>query len=98
MQITLGVVPDALVLNLSYGSPFIASLQRSDATNWPAGTVIELRIGTAPAMVIWLATINGTNASWNQSVAAVNAVAHAGVVQLFMDGVLWASGSVVRNA
>lgn len=92
MQIVLGVVPDTLVLNLSYGSPFVASLQNS--VNWPNGTVIELRIGA----VIWPATISGRNASWSKDVTAVNAVAHAGLASLYLNGELWAAGNVVRSA
>lgn len=92
-QIVLGNVPDRLTLNLSPGSPFTGSIRRADNTNWPAGTAIELRIGTA----VWPATITSADATWDRTATAVDAVIGERKATLWLNGTLWATGHVIRR-
>jgi hypothetical protein len=57
MSITLGAVPDRLLLNLSTGSPFRTAIARADGLAWDADTVIELGVGHT----VWPASIDGLN-------------------------------------
>lgn len=94
MTITLGDVPDELVINLSANSPFITTMQRSEGVVWDSNAVIELHIGST----VWSASIVELNASWSLSAEEVNSVIDERHAELWFDGTLWAVGSVIRNA
>lgn len=50
---------------------WIQTGHRTDGTDWPAGTVITLKIGS---LAIWAATINGPAVSWRVDKTEVNAL------------------------
>lgn len=94
MTIILGDVPDELILNLSTGSPFSSSMQRTDGLIWDVDTSIELRVGST----VWPADIEGFEASLSLTASQVDTIIDIRRADLWYNGKLWATGQVVRNA
>lgn len=68
----LGWDPPSGSLLLPVGGPFSAALESS--TDWPAGMAIDLHFTGDETPITWQATIVGTRASWDQTIAEVAAV------------------------
>lgn len=96
--ITLGDEVQPLVVRTAAGSPFSAALQHTNdagsPTPWPDGTVLVLNIGSTA----FPAEVDGDTASWSLSAAQVDATAAATEARLWLNGVLWAYGPVIRLA
>ena len=98
-MITLGRIPEQLVVNLVAGDPWTVTLHRKDA----AGATADW--SSAPTIVFdggptWVAAIAGSDATWTQTAAAVDAAIAAcksRQVKLSLDGYAWATGTLVVN-
>lgn len=100
MSIHLGFTPEPLTVTVAADSDFVATLVAEDG--WPAGTAIELRFPLPGQVIVWPATVDGTDAAWDVDVPEVAALIAArpwGVRLHYSDGagtdLLWATGRVV---
>lgn len=97
VAVVLGREPPPLIVVLSVGGPFSAALVSS--VNWPAGVAIDLRFTGPGSPVLWVATIVTNRASWNKTIAQVNAVLAYTSVDLRYtesggEAQIWSRGSV----
>jgi hypothetical protein len=67
--VDLGYDPPQGALLLPVGGPFSAALESS--VPWPAGMVIDLYFTGEGSPVTWAASISGTRAAWDKSIAQV---------------------------
>ena len=98
-MITLGRIPEQLVVNLTPGAPFFVVLHRKDPAgqpaDWPSAPILTFEDGPT-----WTASVSGSEATWDRSSTEVDAVIDGltnGRVRLALDGHAWATGSVVVN-
>jgi hypothetical protein len=91
-----------VILNVDWD--YNATLRRSDGTEWPVGSELNLIFTFAAGdPVTWPAALAGTDARWSVDKTAVNPVAAARprrVVLAYVEGaddLLWASGTVTVN-
>lgn len=100
MSVVLGFQPIDIVVTLAADSDFLTKFFAQDG--WPVGTQIELRFtnSTGP-VVVWEATVSGTDAVFSEDVASVAALIAAGPLSVRLhyldtsgDDLLWGKGRV----
>jgi hypothetical protein len=76
--IALGFEPYEIQVNLARDSDFTATI-RAASDPWPPGTSIELRftVSESSPPIVWEATIDGQDATWNVPAATVATVVNA---------------------
>ena len=103
MTVSLGYVPETLVVHLTSYADFTATLRTKDSSDWPAGTTATLTL-TSPGEtpVAWPATVAGPTITWNVDKTAVAALGGPGTQWraeiTYTDGaaadVAWMRGTV----
>jgi hypothetical protein len=78
-NLTLGLKPKTMTLDLARGGDFNAALEcvneAGTPTNWPMGTAVVLRLG---GLLDWDASISGARAVWSVDKVDVEAAYNAG--------------------
>ena len=97
MTLSVGVKPDQLEFNLYDGDPFTTVLTPDDGAPWPTAAVVEFRFPGADPVVTWTATIDGANATWDESAGTVSARSTGEVVEYRVNGVTEAVGVVTMR-
>lgn len=94
-RLELGRDVDVLLVKLTDGSDFAQVLRAEDGYLWPAGTVVELEVGSA----VWRAVVDGTDltftAAWTDVLAACGSATDVPARLVHHDAgtrVVWASG------
>lgn len=97
MSITLGRVPESLVVLLVASDPFVCTLELDGGQTWAAlGSTPVIEIGAEA----WTSTAVGAKATFNVAAAQVQAVIDAKErhARLTLGGLVWASGRVSVRA
>ena len=79
MTVSLGYVPETLVVHLTSYADFTGTLRTKDGSDWPVGTAATLTLtsqGETPA--VWPATVAGPTITWNADKAVVAALGGPG--------------------